>query len=83
MTTQPPGGAHRAPTPANNSRGDLGVAQLQDEIERTRADLADTVDQLASKVEAKARPTAMAVGIGVAALVGVVILVKWRRRASR
>lgn len=67
----------------NTPTPDAEVLRLQAHIEETREDLARTVDQLASNVEAKARPAAMAVGIGVVALVGVVMLVKWRRRSSR
>lgn len=53
-------GSHRGhPDDRSGSNGsgpdDPRVARLQDDIERTRADLADTVDQLAQKLDVKTR----------------------------
>ena len=67
-----------------NHPGTPEVAALQADIERTRAQLAATVDQLAAKLDVKARlrPTPAALGVA-GAVVGVtVLLVWWRRRSS-
>ena len=70
------------------------AAQLQAEIERTREELAQTVDQLAAKLDVKSRvrdrvtspdgkptPAVTSVGAGVAAaLVTMVVLWLWGRR---
>lgn len=54
-------GAHRAdastPNDSDNATGGTSseVAELQADIDRTRADLADTVDQLTAKMDVKTR----------------------------
>lgn len=54
--TSPTGGTHRADRPAESD--DPQVAALQADIERTREQLADTVDQLQAKLDVKSRATA-------------------------
>lgn len=70
------------------------AAALQAEIERTREDLAETVDQLAAKLDVKSRvrdkvtsadgkptPAVTSVGAGVVAgLAAIVLLWLWGRR---
>ena len=70
------------------------AAQLQAEIERTREELAQTVDQLAAKLDVKSRirdrvtspdgkptPAVTSAGAGIAAaLVTMVVLWLWGRR---
>lgn len=51
-----PDGAHRADTAADTD--DPQVAALQADIERTREQLADTVDQLQAKLDVRARASA-------------------------
>jgi len=73
------------PLPANNPEA------LQDDIERTRQELASTVDELTAKLDVRARAKHglqdAARGYGVAVLAGlgvvVVLLVVRRRRAHR
>lgn len=52
------GGKHRQP--GVDPDGDPQVAALQDDIERTREQLAETVDQLQAKLDVKARASASA-----------------------
>lgn len=79
MSTSTPG-AHRADTTVPTP--DAEVERLQAHIEETREDLARTVDQLTTSIEAKARPAA---GVVIGAIVGAValtFLVRWRRSRS-
>lgn len=56
---QPSGGKHRQPG-VDPEGDDPQVAALQDDIERTREQLAETVDQLQAKLDVKARASASA-----------------------
>jgi len=67
------------------------IAALQTDVERTREELADTVDQLAAKLDVKSRvrdrvttddgrPTPAGLAVCGAALATVVLLVVVRRR---
>lgn len=70
-----------------------GLADLETDVERTREDLAQTVDQLAARLDVKSRvkhrltddrgkPSAAVRTAGVVAVVGLVTVavIAWRRR---
>lgn len=70
-----------------NSTQDSATERLEADIEAQRADLADTVDQLARKLDVKAQararlervgPRQVAIAVGAAVALGA--LVWWRRR---
>ena len=82
MTAANPG-THRADVSDYARTPDAEVERLQSHIEETREDLARTVDQLATSIEAKARPAAAAAIGTVVGLVALALLVKWRRRSQR
>jgi hypothetical protein len=60
------------------------IRGLEDDIARTRADLADTVDQLAAKAEqVKKKSVSTAAVVGGAVAVGLVVLLVVRKVRSR
>lgn len=52
------GGRHRHPDTEVDNEPDLQIAAVKADIERTREQLADTVDQLQAKLDVKARASA-------------------------
>ena len=72
------------PAAEKGSEAETDTAKLQADIERTRADLADTVDALASRVsEQKQQAKTGLVRVGIAVGVGVVLLVVVKQVRAR
>lgn len=63
------------------SGGRDDLAALQADVERSRGELAETVDQLTAKLDK--RPSAKAVATGAAIATGVVVLLVALRRRRR
>lgn len=62
------------------SGGGNDIAALQADVERSRDELAATIDELTARLDKRPSPTVLAAGAGIAAAIVTLVVVLRRRR---